>query len=208
MKINSTYALGAKLTPADQATVKAEPMLFRASFDFAMLNGGPLTREFLKKLGREDVVIDSRVHMLMPKMYPCIPGWHHDDVPRERSDGQPNYDNPSYKAKHCLALWGDCSLTQFAVGEHDIEIPEVGKVIYRELSPQVEKLCETGVLKREIAPECQLVFFDWNSWHAGSETTKHGFRFFIRASWECPLVFKNEIRHNANVYMKELDAGW
>jgi hypothetical protein len=26
---------------------------------------------------------DVKVHMLMPRMYPCIPNWHHDFIPRE-----------------------------------------------------------------------------------------------------------------------------
>lgn len=26
--------------------------------------------------------IDVKIHMLMPRMYPCIPNWHYDNVPR------------------------------------------------------------------------------------------------------------------------------
>lgn len=30
----------------------------------------------------EDFTWDIKVHMLMPNQYPCIPGWHTDNVPR------------------------------------------------------------------------------------------------------------------------------
>jgi len=31
----------------------------------------------------EDFTWDIKVHMLMPRQYPCIPNWHTDNVPRE-----------------------------------------------------------------------------------------------------------------------------
>lgn len=31
----------------------------------------------------EDFTWDVKVHMLMPRQYPCIPNWHVDNVPRE-----------------------------------------------------------------------------------------------------------------------------
>lgn len=194
---------------APQEVVKLEPMLHRATASFASEHGGTLTQEFLDVLPwSDDILIDSRVHMLMPGMYPCIPGWHHDDIPRERSDGQPEYFSPSYRAEHCMALWGDCSLTEFALGEHEIEIPGIGRKIYKELSPQIEDACASGKLERVIAPERRLIFFDWQTWHRGAETTKHGFRFFIRATRGSKLVARNEIRFNANVYMPNLEEGW
>lgn len=30
----------------------------------------------------EDFTFDIKVHMLMPRQYPCIPNWHTDNVPR------------------------------------------------------------------------------------------------------------------------------
>lgn len=208
MKINSQIQLGRELFSAPQTTVKNEPMLHRATRSFAEDHGGPLTHRFLAALDWNEVVIDSRVHMLMPGMYPCIPGWHHDDVPRSRADGQPNYETPEYKSEHCMAFWGDCSLTEFALGEHEITIPPIGEKIYKALSPQVERLCVSGELKRVTAPECRLIFFDWQAWHRGSETTKPGFRFFIRGTRNSGLKARNEIRQNANVYMPVLEEGW
>lgn len=210
MLITSEMVLGQSFPLVDEMTIKSEPMLHRADWEFAYKHGGPLTRQFLVHLPwwSDVVLIDSRVHMLMPGMYPCIPGWHHDDVPREREDGQPNYIDPSYRAEHCMALWGDCSLTEFAIGEHLVDIPPVGKKIYKELSPIVERLCEDGMLKRVIAPEGRMIYFDWETWHKGTPATKNGFRFFIRATRWSKLPAKNEIRLNANVYMPVIEEGW
>lgn len=66
--------------------IKNEPMLFNCDFKHAYDLGGPITGEFLDHIAdhlpTEDIVVDSRVHMLMPGWFPCIPGFHHDDVPR------------------------------------------------------------------------------------------------------------------------------
>lgn len=208
MKIKSKINIGSQLDPADQSLIKKETMLFRATKGFAQVNGGELTQRFLSKLPWDNVLIDSRTHMLMPGMYPCIPGWHHDDVPRDRSDGQPNYENPIYKSQHCMAIWGDCSLTEFAIGEYDFSIPPVGMKIYKNISPIVDGLCDNGILNKIIAPEHHLIYFDWNTWHRGAATTKTGFRFFIRATKNSNLKPQNEIRYNANVYMPVLEEGW
>lgn len=32
--------------------------------------------------------VDVKVHMLMPGMWPCIPNWHFDNVPRDRNNVQ------------------------------------------------------------------------------------------------------------------------
>lgn len=208
MKIISQATIGDPLASTNQTVIKSEPMLHRATRTYAYDHGGPLTHLFLNSLPWPEILIDSRVHMLMPGMYPCIPGWHHDDVPRSRGDGQPNYEAPAYRAEHCMALWGDCSLTEFALGEHEIQIPPIGRKIYKDLSPQIEALCIAGKLYRVTAPECRLIFFDWNTWHQGAPTTKTGFRFFIRATRGSELSAKNEVRQNANVYMPILDEGW
>ena len=32
-----------------------------------------------------DYVVDVKIHMLMPKQFPCIPNWHRDFVPRDKN---------------------------------------------------------------------------------------------------------------------------
>jgi hypothetical protein len=63
---------------------------------------------------RQDFTWDIKVHMLMPRQYPCIPGWHVDNVPRA-SDGRQEFD----KVRLDLPMWMWVSggpLTQFRTG--------------------------------------------------------------------------------------------
>jgi len=142
--------------------IKDEPMFFNSSFAFAYEQGGPITRSFLEgveeyfrkhNMQEMPIVFDSRVHMLMPGWYPAIPGYHHDDVPRPPipvgqhfiTAGQPDYDNPRYKAQHILGLVNaDICPTEFAIGECTMpEIPD-GELIYREWHQEVKRLVADG----------------------------------------------------------------
>src|SRR5262245_43743261 len=120
LTFDSRFHLVGSLPPFAPSQVKAEPMFFAAGGDFARRHGGPITQAVLAALPADwrscPLVIDSRVHMLMPGWYPCIPGWHLDDVPRTRSDGQPEHRCPAYRAEHILCVVGDASLPLFAVG--------------------------------------------------------------------------------------------
>lgn len=56
---------------------------------------------------------DIKVHMLMPRLYPCIPGWHVDNVPRE--GGPQRYDLVKPDAPMWMWVSGG-PLTQFRDG--------------------------------------------------------------------------------------------
>jgi len=210
---DSQIELGETLRDFTQDEVKSEPMFFRAAFGFATINGGQITRAFLSHLpdwfkDAEDFTFDSRVHMLMPGWYPCIPGFHHDDVPRTRSDKQPNYDTPEYKSEHAMALIGDCCPTEFALGTSNF--PEVlhNEIVYKHWHPHVVEQIKSGKLESFSAPSNKIIYFDWNTWHQGTKAIKRGFRWFGRASINTNRIPLNEIRVNANVYMDEPMEGW
>jgi len=131
-RFNSQIEFGKELPFFSVEEIKNEPMLFNCNREYAYKLGGTLTKTFIDALSQDfayskDLIIDSRVHMLMPQWFPCIPGFHLDDVPREREDGQPNHLNPSYKAKHCMALIGDCCPTEFAIGDSEFPDVELGE---------------------------------------------------------------------------------
>ena len=44
-----------------------------------LLNSGTL------EFSEEEYLVDIKVHMLMPKQYPCIPNWHRDFMPRDKN---------------------------------------------------------------------------------------------------------------------------
>lgn len=164
--------------------------------------------------------IDTRVHMLMEGMYPCIPGWHHDDVPRTRSDKQPNYDD-ELRCEHAMFLLNaHVAPTKFAIGVVPFSEVNSGEVAYRKWHSEVEEEIQNGGLEEIECPDSQWVYFDDRTWHAGTMCkVPFGHRLFIRIGmhyrmidgkkvYEQPPTRANEIRRNAQVYMNNPMQGW
>lgn len=215
MIIDSRFTLGATLKRSfTDEQVKNEPMLFGCDWAHAQDFGSDLTWDFLGSLPRDwqfarDLVVDSRVHMLMPRWFPAIPGYHHDDVPRSREDGQPNYVNPEYRSEHVMMLVNShvCP-TAFAIGEIDVAIPKIGQTIYKEWHPLVEAAVSFGALRLESIPDKTLAFFDDRTWHQATPAVASGWRFFIRASRNTHRKPANELRRQVQVYMESPMEGW
>lgn len=120
------------------AQIEAEPMYFKAD---AKLFGArialdptmPITCDFIRVVERHwgslnGVLFDSRAHMLMPGVYPCIPGWHTDEAPRPTClNGQPDLTCGDYEAQHMLAVVdaGTDSLTKFAVTPVNLDVDRI-----------------------------------------------------------------------------------
>jgi len=61
-----------------------------------------------------DFTWDVKVHMLMPRQYPCIPNWHVDNVPRSK-DGRQEFDKVQLDKP--MYLWiSNGPLTEFENG--------------------------------------------------------------------------------------------
>lgn len=197
--------------------IKDEAMFFGASVAFVEgASAAPITHLVLeaaiRALGSEHVghiVIDSRVHMLMPGWYPCIPGWHHDDVARTRIDGQPNYDAQPYHSRHVMfVLNAHIAPTEFAVGEHELPEVPVGRKVYHAWHPLVEQQIESGALKRVPVADSELVEFNWQTMHRGTAAVGNGWRYFFRATVRRPR-HRNEIRRQVQVYVPgNINEGW
>lgn len=227
----SKFSVGARLPHFDEKCVKDEPMFWSCTPSFAWKNGGPITRAFLaaafnitladealwvlrdSKVGNYN--FDSRVHMLMPGWFPAIPGWHHDDVPRSRSDGQPNYDTPEFRSQHIMALVnGDICPTEFAVGT--AIMPEVELFakhpIYRYWNDQVEYDIKDNCLSRVEVPTNRLIRFDWQAFHQARRAKNKGWRWFGRLSWDAGYEqgrpHHNEVRRQVQVYLEHPMEGW
>lgn len=226
LKINSAFTiLDGQLRTRTVADIKNEPMLFNCDHDAAADKGGALTNEFLHLLPADwqqsPLIIDSRSHMLMPGWYPCIPGWHHDDVPRTRADGQPNYAMGQMRAEHVMALVSSndepfCQ-TEFALGDAAFVEPPQGTVLYEQWHKDVELLLTNNVLQRVEAPLRRLIKFDDRTWHRGTAAKANGWRWFIRATRyrdqhgrviTRPTPSANEIRAQSQIYMSATNAGW
>lgn len=214
MKFNSQIQdLGDFQSRWTQDQIKNEPMFFNCGHEYAYKNGGPITQHFINHLPSDwqdqEWVLDSRVHMLMPNWYPCIPGWHHDDVPRSTTTGQPNYTNPEYHSEHLMGLVnGDICPTTFILGEIEVSDPDINTVIYKTWSAEIDKNLDPYGLY-----ECQsgkYIQFDNNAFHTGIKARAGGWRWFIRLSRNThrTKTITNEIRRQVQVYLEEPMAGW
>lgn len=208
-RFSSRINLGEKLPEFSEAEIKSEPQLFSADVGFASERGGPITRAFLAAVSRHGGVFDSRVSMMMPGWWACIPGYHHDDVPRETPDSQPDYDSPEYLSKHAMALVGaDVCPTEFAIGDCELTKPHEGELIYNAWHREIVRLLDHGDLTRISCPDRTVVYFDWQTWHAGTPAVRRGWRWFGRLSWDTKRPVLNEIRTQTNVYVSTDGAAW
>jgi hypothetical protein len=205
------------------SVVKNETMFFNCDLDYAYKHGHDITRHFLDGLPEDwkldDVVLDSRVHMLMPGWYPCIPGWHHDDVPRSTPTGQPNYENPEYHAEHLIGLVnGSLAPTEFALGRFEMSEPDINSTIYQVWHKEVQRqlhvaMCldfNNPVVTQKFAESGEYIQFDAHAFHTGTKAVGNGWRWFIRLSRNTDRVkyITNEIRHQVQVYMDDPTQGW
>lgn len=214
IEIDSKFQLGGKLNDFTQKEIKNEPMFFNCDLDFAWKHGGPITRNFLTKLSENKIpsntVFDSRSHMLMKGWFPAIPGYHHDDVPRNTVNGQPNYIDPEYKANHAMALInGGICPTEFAIGKIELEIPE-NEIIYKKWHQDIEACLNDDSMQSEFAESNRIIYFDWQTFHQATRAIADGWRWFGRASWNTDRSKKitNEIRNQVQVYLEHPMEGW
>lgn len=209
-----------KLSKFDQSVIKVEPMLFNCDWEHAELLGGPITLDFLSNIPKEwkevPCVIDTRVHMLMFGWYPCIPGWHHDDVPRTRSDNQPNYEDP-HRAEHIMGLQNaDVCPTKFAMGKAQFPHVPIGNTVYEQWNKEVTHCVETGELGSTHILDRELIHFTDRTWHKCESARGNGWRWFGRISryyLEGDSVARgntrtNEVRRQVQVYLDAVDKGW
>lgn len=216
--IDSRVSLGNKVyVEFTQDQIKNEPMLFSCDLNHAIKLGGALTKAFLDNLDKEFLadptfIIDSRVHMLMPGWWPCIPGYHHDDVLRTRDDGQPFYErirDIGYAlSRHAMIIIGDSSRTQFALGQEEFPIIPKGGIVYKEWHPLVERMVGDGRLISYMAEPDRVIYFDWQTWHQGTVATKNGWRFFARVTINTTRKPSNELRRQVQVYLERPMEGW
>ncbi len=206
-----------------QNTVKNKPMLFNCDMGHAMQLGGPITHAFLSRIPmdwhEEPLVIDTRVHMLMPGWFPCIPGWHHDDVPRTLPGNQPNYGPGQDRSMHIVGLVnGDVCPTEFAVGDCEFNEPTpYGGPLYEQWHREVEERLKTGHLAKQRMLGNNVWMFDDRTWHQGSRALSAGWRWFGRVSryfdkdGGCIArrnARTNEVRRQVQVYLENPFKGW
>jgi hypothetical protein len=200
-----------------QNEIKNEPMLFSCDVLHARSLGGIITNTVLDYLSdlyssksdlyfSKNMIIDTRVHMLQKGWYPCIPGWHMDDVPRDTLNGQPNLLSPLNTTVHVMVLLnGDIASTEFAVGSFDV--PPTSKEIFYD---EINSIVENDSNKRVVSvPSNRFIFFDHDSIHRGVPAVANGWRFFFRATAQSTRQVQNQVRRQTQVYLDtKTQTGW
>jgi hypothetical protein len=194
-----------------QEDIKNEPMFFNCDLDFAYKHGGEITRDFIYFMPSDwrdsNPVFDSRVHMLMKDWYPCIPGWHHDDIPRNTPTGQPNYENPAYHSEHLLGLVNaEICPTLFIQDNVIVTEPDINGRVYQTWDAEIR----SKQYKTYEAESGLYLQFNADTFHTGTKAKEQGWRWFARASrnTDRQRTITNEIRRQVQVYLETPEAGW
>ena len=198
--------------------------LWNASLDDAVCYGGALTREALKAMNlrhdRKNIIVDTKVHMLMKGMSPAIPGWHVDGAPRDNNknpggSGKPDtfaQENDPRPNRYHILITGTGCLTQFINTPTNITIPaEPSYDVYTMMSEQVQFSVKQHPEIVMTAPSCQVVEFDWWDIHTGIVATKNEWRYLIRVCesdyYEPRQDLREVIRMQSQVYAPH-DFSW
>ncbi len=207
-------AYGKSIDAPSKELVKNTLGLFRASVEDAIRFGGDLTRTALGAMpiqnSRRYVVVDVKVHMLMPGFLPAIPGWHSDGVPRPAGKDKPDLrlQEDARPTIYHLLVTGEGCLTQFLTAPIELEVPD-------EPSPDLYKLIDKQLGDNPpnliSAPSCQALTWDWWTLHRGIQATKHEWRYLIRVAETdtlAPLTdLRDVLRTQQQVYVP-LNFGW
>ena len=230
MYFDSKFYTVGFVKPRIAGEIEREPMLFGADWDFAAEKGGPITRSFLAALNaaggfgtmNPGIIIDSRVHMLQEGYYPCIPGWHTDDAPRDILTNQPDIFSPKV-VQHalCVVDTDTGSTTEFITGrlrlrKESIEAQRAftvdGKVktVYEAASDIIDAALTDPPQAWSVnaVPNNAVCLFDSRDWHRGVPAKRAGWRFFIRASHSSDRKVENKIRRQVQVYLPRTNIGW
>lgn len=200
----------------------AEPSLFSCSLEQANALGGEITQEVLAavlrscpiqmKLAYEaglHEVIDVRVQRLMPGMFPSIPGWHCDFVPRSNYFAQPDFALLNSRSFHvtCLVDTDDTGigLANTVFLKDDIEFRfDAKSPVWRQLHQQIE----SGPHRIQyVKPGC-VIRFDSRTPHKAAACVRRGWRYFFRMSMHHNPPIVNKVSSCQQVYVLSEENGW
>lgn len=180
--------------------------------------GGPLTQEILDEidLSREDIraafeygltpVIDVRVQRLMPGMYPSIPGWHCDAVPRKDYHSQPDFSllHPASMHMTCLLSTSDnVSNTEFLAVPFGMTFTD-DEPVWKQLHKHIVKESMTSMT---IRPGWVYKFSSLTP-HRTAPTVERGWRLFFRMSMYHNPPIVNKVPAAQQVYLLSEENGW
>ncbi len=204
----------------DIGMLAKEPCLFSCSEEAVKISGGLLANIALKhiqgafvqdiynaKQAGLSAVVDIRVQRLMVDMFPSIPGWHCDAVPRCQYHGQPNFAAINPHAFHVAFTLSSeiagVSNTEYVMDSIKPKVYDAEHV-YRDLHDEVERIAP---MTRQ-SPDGVFVRFTPKTIHRATPTHRRGWRMFMRFSMyhKPPLV--NGVSGQQQVYLLSERNGW
>lgn len=216
--------VGAVLGTRKISELAAEPCLFSCDMRAAEVQGGDITAGILEQVRQVckpamlaayeaglSEVIDVRVQRLMPGMYPSIPGWHCDAVPRADYWSQPDFArlNPAsfhvttlvdtYEGGHQFGLCPTVFLDNAIKFNYDETRP-----VWKQLHQQIEAAPQRT---RYVRPG-ELLCFDSRSPHKATACRERGWRLFFRLSMYHRPPVVNKVQTVQQVYVLSEENGW
>ena len=216
--------VGRSIEPPTEDVLRNTLGLWCASPEDAIRYGGEATRAAIGAMDlrgdRKYIVVDTKVHMLMPGMLPAIPGWHTDGAPRKEGGCPVGPLPPDVRAQedmrpprfHLLVTGSGC-LTEFWRHPNQcIDIPDrPTSDLYRAVTEQVDALAAGDPDGVWEAPSCTVVEWDWWNLHRGRPATVREWRFLIRVVETDYLApcrdLRQVIRTQQQVYVP-MEFGW
>lgn len=186
--------IGESIEEPTQEIIETTLNLRQVSLEDAVRYGGPITRNALGAVklhgDRKNVVVDTKVHLLMPGWIPAIPGWHTDGVPRGEEMNPAGKGKPNLRAQveglitaphyHILVTGTHCP-TLYMNEQHDFDLDlDLNSDLYSELTRQVNEL--DGNFKTFATPPSTVVEWDWWNVHTAQQATGRGWRYLIRVA--------------------------
>jgi len=205
-----SVVIGNTIEQPSQEIVKNTIGLWQADLDTAVRYGGDLTRQAISAMNirgdKKYVLVDTKVHMLMPGQCPAIPGWHTDGAPRLKhvgkveakengaysplGQGPPNlevqkeWEEKGDTPRFHLLVTGEGCLTQFLARHcsmhfHDYEM---NHDLYKGITKRINLTLKVNptVWRTIESPTCTALEWGWWHLHSAKIATKREFRFLIR----------------------------
>ena len=218
---------GNRIPEYSQDTIENTLNLRQVSLEDAARYGGPLTRAALGAMkfkgDRKNIIVDTKVHLLMDGMIPAIPGWHTDGVPRgddlnpggkgvPRISAQATWiTNGITEPRYHLLVTGTHSQTEFIHSPMILDV-EDSRDLYASMTKQVEAIRTknpyTGIY---TAPSNTVVEWDWFNIHRAVPARGRGWRFLIRVTETDYIEPRTDpadfIRTQNQVYLP-VEFGW
>lgn len=221
-------AIGNSITTPSQDAIENTFNLRQVSLEDAARYGGSITREAIGamdfKSDRKNIIVDTKVHFLLPGMCPSIPGWHTDGVPRGEDHNPAGSGEPVLSAMmtnevsephyHLLVTGNHCP-TRFLITQMDLDPSDLilsnARDLYANMSRLVNEEIEANGAEVFDSPDSTVLEWDWWTIHTSQLATGRGWRYLIRVTETDHIEPRTNpadfIRTQNNVY-SPMNFGW